>query len=203
MKWITFILVLMSLMLTSLVAIAQEPYPEIEFIAEGVNDPRVNPIANACYFGGTLSGLCNTTDVNGDKVINALDRDWMWNAGWHLIRFEYNVFTREEIEPAYASIIPLDFVHRIAGKSGCYGVVYEGIVGAYILWPGGTKVQTVRLYENDECINESRRIENIIAIETDELADAACKEALGENYAAQRFYRSFYECVSTLPPSFP
>ncbi|HEX2623463.1 MAG TPA: hypothetical protein VHL11_25050, partial [Phototrophicaceae bacterium] len=55
------------------------------------NDPNVNDQANACYDGGTLEGVCSVTDVNGDKEITQQDIDWMWTAGWYLIRYQYGL----------------------------------------------------------------------------------------------------------------
>ena len=153
MKWITRFFISLCFILITIVVSAQESYPAIEF-AEGINDPRVNDLANACYFGGTLSGKCNTTDVNSDKVVDSYDRDWMWNAGWHLIRYEYNVIIREDFDEGYFPLLEPDAIHRIDGKGGCYGVVYEGMVGVYISWRGGYSAQDVLLYDNDECINE-------------------------------------------------
>lgn len=195
MHWITRSLIGLCFLFITLLVSAQESHPVIEF-AEGINDPRVNDSANACYYGGTLSGLCNTTEVNEDKVIDDLDRNWMWTAGWYLIRYEYNVFSRDDLEPTYFSILPPDFIHKIDGRSGCYGVEYQGLFDVYLSWPGGLTLHDVRLYENNECINQAvLLIRNVIAIETDEQAEAICDAELGEIYTAKKFFRSFYQCI--------
>lgn len=196
MNWITRFLICLCFLLITLVVSAQESHPAIEFNPDGVNDPRVNTSANACYFGGTLSGKCNTTDVNADKVINAYDRNWMWQAGWHLIRYEFNMIFREDFDEAYFSILEPDSIHRIDGKGGCYGVVYDGMVGVYILWNGGYTARDVSLYDNESCINEPLlNIQKVIAIETYEQADAICKKQYGDVWYADRFTRSFYKCI--------
>jgi hypothetical protein len=196
MKWITRLLISLCFMVITLVVSAQESYPALEFVSGGINDPRVNESANACYYGGTLAGKCNTTDVNADKVIDNYDRDWMWQAGWHLIRFEYNFFNRENFDEAYIPLLQPDPIHRINGASGCYGVVYEDLVGVYLLWNGGYSTRDVLLYDNDECINiPVRIIEKVIAIETYEEADAICKKQHGGEWYALRFTRSFYRCI--------
>jgi hypothetical protein len=201
MQWITRFLIGLGFLFITIVVSAQENHPATEYIAEGNNDPRVNASANACYYGGTLSGKCNTTDVNSDKVVDDYDRDWMWRAGWHLIRFEYNVISRETFEPAYLSILAPDFINKIDGQGGCYGVVYKGLVGVSLLWDGGYSARDVLLYDNDECINEPVLIiKKVIAIETFEQADAICKTQYGDDHIAQRFTRSFYECIVPLYP---
>jgi len=203
MKWITRFFISLCFILITFVVSAQESHPAIEF-ADGVNDPRVNDDANACYFGGTLSGKCNTTDVNGDKVVDSYDRDWMWQAGWHLIRYQYNVVIREDFEPTYQTLLEPDSIHKIDGQGGCYGVVYEGLVGVYVAWNGGSAAKDVWLYDNEECINEPvLRILKVIAIETFEEADAICKKQFGDAWYADRFTRSFYKCIIPKYPIAP
>lgn len=56
------------------------------------NDPAVNERANACFIGATLEGKC--------------DSPLMWEAGWYLIRFEYEVFAAENIPEWVAWVLP-------------------------------------------------------------------------------------------------
>ncbi|HEX2621001.1 MAG TPA: hypothetical protein VHL11_12660 [Phototrophicaceae bacterium] len=69
------------------------------------NDPTVNERANACYDGGTLANLCNSTDLDGDKEITEFDTDWMWKAGWYLIRYEYDLISIEDFPDLYRGVI--------------------------------------------------------------------------------------------------
>jgi hypothetical protein len=57
-----------------------------------VNDPRVNPRANACYEGGSLEGKCDT--------------DIEWIAGWYLIRYEYMMISRSEFPKYLEWVLP-------------------------------------------------------------------------------------------------
>jgi hypothetical protein len=54
-------------------------------------DPTTNPDANACYEGGSLEGRCDNNDLNGDGTVSDDEKAWMWNYGWHKIRFEKNI----------------------------------------------------------------------------------------------------------------
>lgn len=196
MQWITRLIIGLCFIFITLVVSAQESHPVIEFVSGGINDPRVNTSANACYYGGTLSGKCNTTDVNSDKIIADYDRNWMWQAGWHLIRFEYDLVSREEFDPAYISILTPDYIHKIDGRSGCYGVIYDNMLDVYIFWQGGTVVRDVKLFYESSCSTPPLLIiKKVIATETDEQAEAICDATFGEVYVARRFYRSFYQCL--------
>ncbi|MEM9953187.1 MAG: hypothetical protein AAF846_16400 [Chloroflexota bacterium] len=73
-------LIIMLFALSTLLIQAQD--------SDDANDPNNNKDANACYDGGTLEGKC--------------DSEVMWQAGWYLIRFEYDIFDRNEI-PAWVS----------------------------------------------------------------------------------------------------
>ncbi|GEM_PF-2012332 len=201
MKWtIRGILLITMILATALVANAQDTdIPLFEYIPAGVNNPWVNDLANACYVGGTLSGKCNNTDVNDDNIVTEFDREWMWNAGWHLIRQEYNVFSTDGFDDAYEQILPENTQRPIDSmNTGCYEVIYEGVPERWILWRGGG-VQTAELYFNDQCEGPRFFLENVIAVETYEQADAACKRDRGRYLYPDRFASSFYRCVYYRP----
>lgn len=196
MKTIRYCMVILGILLLGVVTSAQESDVIIEFIPQGINDPRVNEIANACYFGGSLSGKCDITDVNDDNIVTDFDRDWMWQAGWHLIRWQYNLVERSDFEPTYQDLLPPDLIRRIGGRAGCYGVEYEDLLGVYIMWEGGSDVRRrVQMFFNSQCINEYIELDYVIAIETFAEADFKCKEQVGLQYMAEKFSRSFYQCV--------
>lgn len=75
---------------------------------QGNNDPNDNERANACYNDGSLEGKCDTA--------------WEWICGWHLIRFEEGILSREEFPPSCASLLPPeiepDTPEIIAGPTG-------------------------------------------------------------------------------------
>jgi hypothetical protein len=56
------------------------------------NDPSVNDRANACYEDGAMAGKCDT--------------EWEWICGWFMIRFDYGIFSREDIPASCASLLP-------------------------------------------------------------------------------------------------
>jgi hypothetical protein len=58
------------------------------------NDPAVNERANACYAGAALEGKCHTEDE--------------WIAGWYLIRFQYGIFSRDEVPALYQWVLPTE-----------------------------------------------------------------------------------------------
>lgn len=72
----------------------------------GPNDPAVNPDANACFKGGVLEGKCSSTDVDQDGDVDELDQDWMWTAGWYLIRYQTGRISRKAFPQHYAAILP-------------------------------------------------------------------------------------------------
>ncbi len=58
------------------------------------NDPAVNERANACYAGAALEGKCHTEDE--------------WIAGWYLIRFQYGIFSRDDVPEQYQWVLPTE-----------------------------------------------------------------------------------------------
>jgi len=202
-------IILILLMVAGLVS-AQEAdlYPLEEAIPAGVNDPRFNENANACYIGGTMSGKCNNTDVNDDNVIDDFDRDWMWTAGWHRIRYDFGLTPSDSFDNAYETVLPEDAVRPIDSMSaGCYELIFEGEPERYILWPGGNNAQMIQLFFRDTCEGPFFFFENVVAAETYEAADLICKRDLGKHLYAERFASSFYYCVyyrpdfTTYPPA--
>lgn len=199
MKRFIGILWLIGLSLMAWSVSAQELYPEIEFIPSGLNNPYVNENANACYYGGSLSGKCNTTDVNDDNIVDDYDRNWMWNAGWHRIRYDFAIYDSDGFDDDYAPVLPDSAVRQIGMERGCYEVSYQGVPQRYILWEGGASVQTARLYFRDTCEGPFFFLENVIAIESEVEADALCKRDRGKHLYANRFASSFFECVYYRP----
>jgi hypothetical protein len=72
------------------------------------NDPNVNERANACFGDGSMEGKCDT--------------DWEWECGWHLIRFEYELTSREDFPTKCASLLPpIPEGETVADNgAGCY-----------------------------------------------------------------------------------
>jgi hypothetical protein len=58
------------------------------------NDPNANEQANACYAGAALEGKCHTEDE--------------WIAGWYLIRFQYGIYSRDEVPEEYRWVLPAE-----------------------------------------------------------------------------------------------
>ena len=52
------------------------------------NDPNESPTANGCFEGGSMEGKCQT--------------ETEWRAGWYVIRYEYGIFTRDQV-PSWAA----------------------------------------------------------------------------------------------------
>jgi hypothetical protein len=50
-------------------------------------NPRSNPAANACYAGGSMEGRC--------------DSDYLWVAGWYLIRLEHSLLRWDDLPQGY------------------------------------------------------------------------------------------------------
>ena len=69
------------------------------------NDPTVNEDANACLDGGVMAGKCNM-DVDGDGVPDEDAVSWAWDCGWYLIRFNYDILTREGFPPHCRILLP-------------------------------------------------------------------------------------------------
>lgn len=189
MKSLFKLLILSMSLLVGMTVSAQE----IKIVPGGNNDPRFNVEANACYWGGTLAGKCDTTDVNEDKVIDKYDRDWMWLAGWHLIRYEYNVVDSKDFDEAYLDVLPPEPIRKIKkGEDVCYKVE-----DGYLRWRGGSEPTVVKIYYDSICHFAAYSLINVIAIETDVEAQAICTEYLGPKFEAQEFEPSFFQCVQT------
>lgn len=129
-------------------SVSTDPAPEPIIVngEEFINDPRINDDANACYEDGTLAGRCDTSDVDGDGDIDDDDRAWIWAAGWHLIRWEYGLVSREQVD-FFASILPPEILP--SGGSGgvppgCYKAWENSVTAAFVLWPGGGFTQVDR-----------------------------------------------------------
>jgi len=65
-----------------------------------VNNPAINPRANACYSGGTLAGTCITAA--------------QWECGWYLIRFEGYLIERQNIPSRCDALLPVEATHEPA-----------------------------------------------------------------------------------------
>jgi len=60
------------------------------------NNPDTNDRANACYEGGTLEGQCTS--------------EALWQAGWYLIRVEFDIFNRSDVPTWVAWVLPPEVV---------------------------------------------------------------------------------------------
>lgn len=63
----------------------------LAYAQEAPNDPSVNEEANACYTGGSMEGLCGTTDHDGNGVVDDYESEWDFRCGWYLIRYQYHM----------------------------------------------------------------------------------------------------------------
>ncbi|MDQ7027775.1 MAG: hypothetical protein Q9P44_19715 [Anaerolineae bacterium] len=71
-----------------------------------LNNPRTNPRANACYDGAELGGKCDTSDLDEDGTVEAWEKDLMWDCGWHYIRWQYGLVSREDFAPQCVWLLP-------------------------------------------------------------------------------------------------
>jgi len=81
-------LVLVLLLLTNLTVFADTGVDD----QGNPNDPNVNDRANACFEGGSMAGRCEI--------------ELHWTAGWYLIRYEYGIFSRDEVHSLVAWVLP-------------------------------------------------------------------------------------------------
>ncbi len=70
------------------------------------NNPFTNEEANACYMGGTWEGQCGNVDVNRDGVVEQWESDYTYTVGWYLIRFEFDIISREDFPVEYSWALP-------------------------------------------------------------------------------------------------
>lgn len=75
--------VLLFMMLTSIVALAADSGDSF------VNDPAINPDANACYTGGSMEGKCDWPTEE--------ETEWGWTCGWYVIRVEAGIFNETQL----------------------------------------------------------------------------------------------------------
>jgi hypothetical protein len=89
-----------AILLATNVVMASEPTTAAE------NNPFTNEEANACYMGGTWEGQCGNVDVNRDGIVEQWESDYTYTVGWYLIRFEFNIISREDFPPEYSWALP-------------------------------------------------------------------------------------------------
>jgi hypothetical protein len=70
------------------------------------NDPTVNERANACYETGSMETKCGNNDWNKNGVVDSYEIQWDWTCGWHLIRFEYELVSREDFPTQCSILLP-------------------------------------------------------------------------------------------------
>ena len=81
-------------------------------IAQTSNDPGFNENANACFEGGSMAGVCDNLDVDGDEDVDEHDRNWMWRCGWYLIRVELGYFDESVLDDICREIIEIVIVEK-------------------------------------------------------------------------------------------
>ncbi|MGB1287506.1 MAG: hypothetical protein ACPG7F_13285 [Aggregatilineales bacterium] len=86
----------------------------IEVPGGGINDPRANSEANACFIGGALAGLCSDVDLNGNGVIESSDRLAMWRYGWFLIRYNKGTMTSGQFLEGVTGLVSNDVINQTA-----------------------------------------------------------------------------------------
>jgi hypothetical protein len=96
------------------------------------NDPTTNDRANACYEDGTMADKCDT--------------EWEWICGWYMIRFDYGIFSREEIPASCTVLLPglpeaqQDDIAYAYPTAGCIellsSLVYVDFNGGNFMAPG-------------------------------------------------------------------
>jgi len=90
-----FLVVALIVLLGTLLILAESGFDD----AGNINDPNENDRANACYEGGTLEGKCIT--------------DLEWIAGWYLIRFEFGIFSADDIPAELAWVLPQEIKEEV------------------------------------------------------------------------------------------
>lgn len=128
------------------------------------NDPNDNDRANACFSEGSLEGKCDT--------------DWEWKCGWHLIRFEYELTSREDFPTECASLLPpLPEPEAVDNDAGCYVMArasfyYNGV-------PNSSG--NLAAFESNDCIDGSFSSGIIVVANDESTALAICASAIGGN----------------------
>jgi hypothetical protein len=115
------------LVLSSIVVLA------VGFDDEGnPNDPTVNERANACYETGSMETKCGNNDWNKNGVVDSYEIQWDWTCGWYLIRFEYELVSREDFPTQCSILLPSEreeVVEEVVEtiNLACLGPTIEGL----------------------------------------------------------------------------
>lgn len=143
------------------------------------NEPIQNDSANACYEGGSMDGKCDTT--------------WEWQCGWHLIRFEYNLTSREDFPTWCISIIPPEIISEdsIPQAQGCKlrGTLYLQFGDGYFL-PARTPA-----FNDANCIDPAGAITVLPVVYAPAPYDALTRCNLNGTYSSvQLWSNDIYKC---------
>lgn len=107
MKRFTLVALVAALVFSSLATLAladEEVRTCTTDVEDGSGLPECGTRAdNECYPGGTMAGKC--------------DNEWLWKAGWEIARFNDGLLTREQVNPAWAFLLPPP-IAPVPGDSG-------------------------------------------------------------------------------------
>jgi hypothetical protein len=139
-----------------------------------LNHPRENERANACYTGASMEGKCDT--------------EWAWRCGWYIIRFEEQLYTREQVPASCESLIsPSPF------RVGCQQYHHIGI---YVDFGDGYYLASSKpAYSNPSCtIVIATHTGSLIYILPGQNALARCNDYSVYTQAAH-LYGNIYACT--------
>jgi hypothetical protein len=120
----SFLLLAFILLFASLAVLSQEDVS---------NDPNDNPDANACFEGGAMEGKCNQ-DIDGDGVVEDFEVLWAWQCGWYMVRYDYEIYSRDEIPGACDTLLPA--LPERTAEDNCYILRDIGNIQISLLYTG-------------------------------------------------------------------
>jgi hypothetical protein len=155
------------------------------------NDPTSNDRANACYEGGTLEGKC--------------DSQLMWDAGWYLIRYEYGIFTRDDVPAWVRWIVPPEVLPEettssggTSGGSAC-GAIYDTY--QYGFFVNGVVAKGTMTYQTSDCATETYGAAwTDFVLAADASAALAKCQTVDSGYQSVGYYGPAYWCSTSAPP---
>jgi hypothetical protein len=160
-------IVVLLCLITSLTVLAEVGFDDLG----NPNDPNVNERANACFEGGSMAGRC--------------ENELHWTAGWYLIRFEYGIFSRDEVHSLVAWVLPPESQDAPPGSS-VKRCALAWNPNYYVDFSGSDFVNSGNYWSDPDCtINNGNLGRNWVFSPSGQAnATSICVANLGVNYVA-------------------
>jgi hypothetical protein len=163
------------------------------------NDPTVNERANACYETGSMETKCGNNDWNKNGVVDSYEIQWDWTCGWHLIRFEYELVSREDFPTQCSILLPSEEEAVVVTEEATPIAPFVGCVGPvnsfyYLDFGSSNILNGPSFYFDAACTNFASSYRETFVYAADSSAAAAlCPAGTSPGSVGS----NVWECVTT------